>query len=111
MSSAPEPRVGFIGLGDQGAPMAQAIAGAGFELHAWARRPQSFDGLAGVAFVHQESPQPLATSHGPGEFSDRCRTGLLAALRRTSIKAMAQWGGLEYGRKGTIRAPRSRGWL
>jgi 3-hydroxyisobutyrate dehydrogenase-like beta-hydroxyacid dehydrogenase len=60
MSSAPEPRVGFIGLGDQGAPMAQAIAGAGFELHAWARRPQSFDGLAGVAFVHQESPQSLA---------------------------------------------------
>jgi 3-hydroxyisobutyrate dehydrogenase-like beta-hydroxyacid dehydrogenase len=60
MSRVPEPRVGFIGLGDQGAPMAQAIASAGFELHAWARRPQSFDGLAGVAFVHQESPQCLA---------------------------------------------------
>ena len=61
MSSAPESKVGFTGLGDQGAPMAQAIAGAGFELHARARRPQSFDGLAGVAFVHQESPQSLAT--------------------------------------------------
>ena len=60
MSNAPEPRVGFIGLGDQGAPMAQAIAGAGFELHAWERRPQSLDGLAGVAFVHQESPRSLA---------------------------------------------------
>jgi hypothetical protein len=34
MSNAPEPRVGFIVLGDQGAPMAQVIAGAGFELQA-----------------------------------------------------------------------------
>ena len=32
------PTVGFIGLGDQGLPMAAAIAQAGFELHVWARR-------------------------------------------------------------------------
>ncbi|WP_107425894.1 MULTISPECIES: NAD(P)-binding domain-containing protein [Streptomyces] len=31
--------VGFIGLGDQGLPMATAIAEAGFPLHTWARRP------------------------------------------------------------------------
>lgn len=32
--------VGFIGLGDQGAPMAEAIADGGFRLHVWARRPE-----------------------------------------------------------------------
>jgi hypothetical protein len=31
-------RVGFVGLGDQGGPMALAIIEAGFLLHAWARR-------------------------------------------------------------------------
>ncbi|ADI12622.1 hypothetical protein SBI_09504 [Streptomyces bingchenggensis BCW-1] len=31
--------MGFIGLGDQGLPMATAIAEAGFPLHTWARRP------------------------------------------------------------------------
>ena len=35
-----ELRIGFVGLGDQGAPMAEAISDAGFELHVWARRPQ-----------------------------------------------------------------------
>lgn len=34
-------RVGFIGLGDQGAPMVAAIARAGFELSVWARRPEA----------------------------------------------------------------------
>lgn len=32
-------RVGFIGLGDQGGPMAQMIAAAGFPMTVWARRP------------------------------------------------------------------------
>ncbi|RAS01372.1 hypothetical protein DEU52_1374 [Ensifer adhaerens] len=35
------PRVGFIGLGDQGAPMAIAIAEK-YELHVWARRGSSY---------------------------------------------------------------------
>jgi 3-hydroxyisobutyrate dehydrogenase-like beta-hydroxyacid dehydrogenase len=35
-------RVGFIGLGDQGAPMVAAIARAGFEVNVWARRPESY---------------------------------------------------------------------
>jgi 3-hydroxyisobutyrate dehydrogenase-like beta-hydroxyacid dehydrogenase len=34
-------RVGFIGLGDQGLPMAQRIHGAGFPLSLWARRSES----------------------------------------------------------------------
>jgi len=40
--SIDRPTVGFIGLGDQGLPMAEAIAEAGFAVHAWARRPEVF---------------------------------------------------------------------
>jgi len=48
-------RVGFVGLGQQGAPIARAIATAGFELHVWARRPASHEALAGLPFVaHDE---------------------------------------------------------
>jgi 3-hydroxyisobutyrate dehydrogenase-like beta-hydroxyacid dehydrogenase len=38
-----KPAVGWIGLGDQGLPMAVAIAEAGYPLHVWARRPASLD--------------------------------------------------------------------
>ncbi|MGB8504027.1 NAD(P)-binding domain-containing protein, partial [Mycobacterium sp.] len=34
-------RVGFIGLGSQGGPMARAIVDAGFDTTLWARRPTS----------------------------------------------------------------------
>ena len=34
-------RVGFIGLGSQGGPMARRIADGGFPLTLWARRPES----------------------------------------------------------------------
>lgn len=44
-------KVGFIGLGDQGGPMAVAIAEAGHELHAWARREASFNAIAGAKCV------------------------------------------------------------
>jgi 3-hydroxyisobutyrate dehydrogenase len=39
----PPTAVGFIGLGDQGAPMAERLAGAGFRLHVWARRPATLE--------------------------------------------------------------------
>ena len=55
-------RVGFIGLGDQGAPMAQAIGDSGFELHAWARRPQSLDPLAQTRPTVHDSPASLAAA-------------------------------------------------
>jgi 3-hydroxyisobutyrate dehydrogenase-like beta-hydroxyacid dehydrogenase len=49
MTDVSNQRVGFVGLGDQGGPMALAIVEAGFLLHAWARRPQSYDALGGAA--------------------------------------------------------------
>jgi 3-hydroxyisobutyrate dehydrogenase-like beta-hydroxyacid dehydrogenase len=53
---------GFIGLGDQGAPMAQAIGGSGFALHVWARRPQSLDVLARTRHTVHDSPASLASA-------------------------------------------------
>ncbi|MEU1599118.1 NAD(P)-dependent oxidoreductase [Streptomyces sp. NPDC005708] len=41
-------RVGFIGLGDQGGPMAEAIGEHGFDLHVWARRPASLSAVERV---------------------------------------------------------------
>src|SRR5277367_1374397 len=55
-----ELKIGFVGLGDQGAPMAEAISDAGFELHVWARRPQSFDAISRVKYFRHESLQSLA---------------------------------------------------
>jgi 3-hydroxyisobutyrate dehydrogenase len=52
-------RVGFIGLGSQGGPMAQAIIDRGFTTTVWARRPETvlpFEGSARVA----RSPADLA---------------------------------------------------
>jgi 3-hydroxyisobutyrate dehydrogenase-like beta-hydroxyacid dehydrogenase len=52
--------VGFIGLGDQGLPMATAIAQAGFPLHTWARRPASLDGLGQVPHQRHDTVGELA---------------------------------------------------
>ena len=38
-------KVGFIGLGVMGRPMALHLQAAGYALHVWARRPQSTEGL------------------------------------------------------------------
>ncbi|MDQ0320848.1 3-hydroxyisobutyrate dehydrogenase-like beta-hydroxyacid dehydrogenase [Pararhizobium capsulatum DSM 1112] len=54
-------RVGFIGLGDQGAPMAAAIA-AKFDLHVWARRAVSFEALGNARHVREKDPVELAAN-------------------------------------------------
>jgi 3-hydroxyisobutyrate dehydrogenase-like beta-hydroxyacid dehydrogenase len=53
-------KIGFVGLGDQGTPMAEAISDAGFELHVWARRVQSFDAISGVKYLRHNSLESLA---------------------------------------------------
>jgi 3-hydroxyisobutyrate dehydrogenase-like beta-hydroxyacid dehydrogenase len=60
--SAGNTSVGFIGLGDQGLPMAIAIAEAGYELHVWARRPSSIYGLGQVAHVPHAELSELAAA-------------------------------------------------
>jgi 3-hydroxyisobutyrate dehydrogenase-like beta-hydroxyacid dehydrogenase len=87
--------VGWIGLGDQGLPMAQAIAEAGFPLHAWARRPTSLDGLRDVAHTRHDTVEELAAACdvvglcvGTDEDVLNLVTGdLLAGLRPGSVVA------------------------
>lgn len=52
-------RVGFIGVGSQGGPMARRIVDRGFPLALWARRPESLDPFAGTGAVIAPSPAEL----------------------------------------------------
>ncbi|MBL0885937.1 NAD(P)-dependent oxidoreductase [Myceligenerans indicum] len=62
MANDQDVAVGWIGLGDQGAPMARAIAEAGYELHVWARRPSSLEELRGVPFTVHDTPAALGAA-------------------------------------------------
>jgi 3-hydroxyisobutyrate dehydrogenase-like beta-hydroxyacid dehydrogenase len=53
-------RVGFIGLGSQGGPMARRIAEAGYPLTLWARRPATVEPFGDTAAEVAESPAELA---------------------------------------------------
>lgn len=52
-------RVGFIGLGSQGGPMARAIVDAGYDTTLWARRQASLEPYADTAAKIAESPAEL----------------------------------------------------
>jgi 3-hydroxyisobutyrate dehydrogenase len=55
-------RVGFIGLGSQGAPMARRIVEAGHPTTLWARRPDTLQQFADTAAKVAESPAELAAA-------------------------------------------------
>jgi 3-hydroxyisobutyrate dehydrogenase-like beta-hydroxyacid dehydrogenase len=89
-------RVGFVGLGDQGAPMARAIAQAGWPLSVWARRPASLAAVAGVEHSVCADLTELGRScdlvglclRDDGDVRDvLLDRGLLAAMRPGSIIA------------------------
>lgn len=50
-----EIKVGFIGLGDQGAPIARRIVEAGYDTTLWARRPESLAPFADTAAHRTDS--------------------------------------------------------
>ncbi|MFC3183267.1 NAD(P)-dependent oxidoreductase [Cypionkella sinensis] len=54
-------KVGFIGLGDQGGPMAEALAET-HELYVWARRPKMLAGFANKGARLMETAQAVARS-------------------------------------------------
>jgi 3-hydroxyisobutyrate dehydrogenase len=58
----PLKRVGFIGLGSQGGPMARRIIDAGYPVTLWARRPASLEPFAGTAADVAASPAELAAA-------------------------------------------------
>lgn len=55
-------RVGFIGLGSQGAPMARRIVEGGYELTLWARRAASVEPYADTAAKVAASPAELGAA-------------------------------------------------
>jgi len=55
-------RVGFIGLGSQGAPMARCIVEGGYDLTLWARRPATLEPFADTAAKTAQSPAELAAA-------------------------------------------------
>ncbi|MBL7502731.1 NAD(P)-dependent oxidoreductase [Frankia sp. CNm7] len=55
-------RVGFIGLGSQGAPMARRIVEDGYPLTLWARRPASLEPFADTTARFAATPAELGTS-------------------------------------------------
>jgi 3-hydroxyisobutyrate dehydrogenase len=54
-------RVGFIGLGDQGAPIARRIIDAGYPMTLWARRAASLEPFTTTAAQFAPSPSALAS--------------------------------------------------
>jgi 3-hydroxyisobutyrate dehydrogenase len=55
-------RVGFIGLGSQGAPIARRIIDAGYPVTLWARRDATLEPFAGTAAKVAGSPADLAAA-------------------------------------------------
>jgi len=55
-------RIGFIGLGTMGAPMAGHLLRAGHALHVWSRRAASADSLVAMGATRCESPAAVAAS-------------------------------------------------
>lgn len=95
--TAPIASVGFIGLGDQGGPMAEQLAAKGPALTIWARRPDVADRFAALGAHKADSPRDLARAV---DLTCICVTteadvrsvvldgGVLAAMRPGSLLAI-----------------------
>lgn len=89
--------VGFIGLGNQGLPIAQRILAGGHHLHVWARRPEALEPFAGTAATIAGSPAALGylcDVVGVCVVDDAAvrdvvfHQGLLAAMHENSVLAI-----------------------
>ncbi|MET8976553.1 NAD(P)-dependent oxidoreductase [Streptomyces sp. NPDC004539] len=88
-------RVGFIGLGSQGAPMARRIVEAGFATTLWARRPAALAPFADTAAKVAGSPAELAAASDlvclcvvDDRDVEELAQGVLAGLRPGGIVAV-----------------------
>jgi 3-hydroxyisobutyrate dehydrogenase-like beta-hydroxyacid dehydrogenase len=91
-------RVGFIGLGSQGGPMARRIIEGGFPMTLWARRPATLEPFADTAASIAQSPAELAEASdlvclcvvGDADIEELVsgKHGLLAGLQPGSVIAV-----------------------
>lgn len=89
------PRVGFIGLGDMGGPIARRIIGAGFPTALWSRRPESLERFAPGTFSAAATKAELGAGSdvaglcvfGDGDVRDVAfgPDGVLAGMRPGSV--------------------------
>jgi 2-hydroxy-3-oxopropionate reductase len=70
-------KVGFIGLGAMGRPMALHVHQAGHDLHVWARRPESAAGL------------PATVCATPAELGRRCAVVFTIITSSADVEAVA----------------------
>lgn len=90
---AEKPVVGFIGLGDQGLPMAVAMADIGYQLHVWARTPDSLDVLGETPHIAHTSTRELGAAcdiiglcvSADDDVFEVVEGGLLDGLRRGAV--------------------------
>jgi 3-hydroxyisobutyrate dehydrogenase-like beta-hydroxyacid dehydrogenase len=91
-------RVGFIGLGSQGGPMARRIVEGGYTTTLWARRPKTLEPFADTAAGIAESPAELGRTSdlvclcvvGDADVDEvvRGENGVLAGLQPGGIIAI-----------------------
>ena len=91
-------KVGFIGLGSQGGPMARRIVEGGYETTLWARRPATLEPFADTPAKFAKSPAELGASTdlvclcvvGDADIEEITagEDGLLAAMKRGSVIAI-----------------------
>src|ERR1700756_2314291 len=91
-------RVGFIGLGSQGGPMARRIVDGGYETTLWARRPATLEPFADTPAKIAESLAELAAASdlvclcvvGDDDIDEitRGEQGLLASMKPGSVIAV-----------------------
>lgn len=90
----PPAAVGFIGLGDQGAPMAERIASAGFQLHVWARRSCTLGRFRELGAV---------TCGDVAQLADACRVVALCVTADADVDEIAlERGLLAHMRPGSV---------
>lgn len=87
-------KIGWVGLGDQGAPMARSIAEAGFDLHVWVRREASLAALDGLPYTQETDLTALGRASDivglclreDSDIEDVLTVGgLMSSLRRETI--------------------------
>ena len=80
-------RIGFIGLGSQGGPMARRIIDAGYPTTLWARRPASLEPFADTAAKVAGSPAELAADSD----LSACASSVMPTSRRSTAARTECW--------------------
>lgn len=88
-----KPAVGWVGLGDQGGPIARAVAEAGYPLHVWWRSGR-FGALDGLPYTAHDTPADMGSASGI--------VGLCLSEDKDDIEILTDGGLLDSLRPGTV---------